>query len=112
MPIYRWKSYANGAGPERRATTLLGLHQAAGLAGFKAEGARAGSVDDLEEVMHPCILHVTMEGAGLHYVVYFAGKEENSWSAILPGGLSIFSGMNWRKYGSSHTLLLLEPGEK
>ena len=41
----------SGAGIQ--GTTLLGLHQAAGQAGFKAEGARASAVDDLQDVQHP-----------------------------------------------------------
>ena len=65
----------SGAGIQ--GTSLLGLHQAASQAGFTAEGARAGDISDLQEVQHPCILHVSLDGSLLHYVVYYPQQSSN-----------------------------------
>src|SRR5882757_3765584 len=58
------------SGSGTQGTSLLGLHQAAGQAGFKAEGARGGDVADLRNLQRPCILHVTLEAGIQHYVIY------------------------------------------
>ncbi|MBN9386273.1 MAG: peptidase domain-containing ABC transporter [Chitinophagaceae bacterium] len=100
------------SGASIQGTTLLGLHQAAGQAGFKAEGARAGSVDDLLEVQYPCILHVTIEGTGLHYVVYYRHEGEKFLIGDPAKGLLYLSREELEKIWTDHTLLLLEPGEK
>lgn len=73
IPIGKLREWS-GAGIQ--GTSLLGLHQAAGQAGFKAEGARAGGISDLLDVQHPCILHVTLEGTLLHYVVYYPSESK------------------------------------
>ena len=102
----------SGAGIQ--GTSLLGLHQAAGQAGFKAEGARAGGISDLLDVRHPCILHVTMEGTLLHYVVYYPTESKDD--RLLIGdpakGLVYLSHDELEKIWTGQTLLLLEPGEK
>jgi ATP-binding cassette, subfamily C, bacteriocin exporter len=102
----------SGAGIQ--GTSLLGLHQAAGQAGFKAEGARAGGISDLLEVRHPCILHVTMEGTQLHYVVFYPAESNNE--QLLIGdpakGLIYLESKALEKIWTGQTLLLLEPGEK
>ncbi|HVU58468.1 MAG TPA: peptidase domain-containing ABC transporter [Puia sp.] len=92
--------------------TLLGLHQAAGQAGFKAEGARASSTDDLEEVAHPCILHVTIEGVGLHYVVFYRREEAGYLIGDPARGLLHLQRDELEKIWTGYTLLLLEPGER
>lgn len=122
------------SGADVQGTTLLGLHQAASQAGFKAQGARAGSIADLREVQHPCILHVTLGGSYLHYVVYFpekggAGRNAEKGDAetqfeggvkekdrLLIGdparGLIYLDEEELEKIWTSQAVLLLEPGEK
>ena len=50
------------SGTGLQGSSLLGLHQAAGQAGFTAQGARACGLTDLDIVEHPCILHVSPDG--------------------------------------------------
>jgi len=106
----------SGAGTD--GTTLLGLYQAAGQLGFKAEGARAGSVDDLFDLQHPCILSVTLENSLLHYVVYYPGEASPGQPAgrLLIGdpakGLVYMQREELEKIWTNQALLLLEPGEK
>src|ERR1700744_5693491 len=59
------------SGTGRQGTSLLGLFHAATQVGFKAQGLQANTVDDLREVQHPCILHVSPDGVLQHYVVYY-----------------------------------------
>jgi ABC-type bacteriocin/lantibiotic exporter with double-glycine peptidase domain len=100
------------SGTGMQGTTLLGLHQAAGHAGFIAEGARASSINDLVDVIHPCILHVTIEGVGLHYVVCYRREGEKFLIGDPARGLVYLRQDELEKIWTSHTLLLLEPGEK
>ena len=51
--------------------TLLGLYQAAEELGFTPMGAEAEKIDNLAEVAHPCILHLTIEDRFYHYVIYY-----------------------------------------
>jgi len=101
----------SGAGIE--GTTLLGLHQAATQAGFKARGARAGGISDLRELQHPCILHVTLAGGLQHYIVYYPTE---SIHLLLIGdpakGLVHFYPEELEKIWTGQLLLLLEPGEQ
>ncbi len=101
------------SGTGRQGTSLLGLHYAAGQAGFKAEGARAGSMADLDEVRHPCILHVTPDGVMQHYVVYYPGVVKGLYLIGDPvKGLDYMSAYELQKIWISRNLLLLEPAEK
>jgi ATP-binding cassette subfamily B protein len=109
----------SGAG--RQGTTLLGLHQAASQAGFKAQGAKANNIADLLGIQHPCILHVTHEGELMHYVVYYPppaapGAMRNNKTMLLIGdparGLIQLSPEQLEKIWTSQTLLLLEPGDR
>ena len=107
----------SGAGIQ--GTSLLGLHQAASQAGFTAEGARAGDISDLQEVQHPCILHVSLDGSLLHYVVYYPQQSSNrpatATDRFLIGdpakGLVWLDPEELEKIWTSHNLLLLEPGQ-
>lgn len=100
------------SGSGQQGTTLLGLHQAATQAGFKAEGARAGAIEDLFSVQHPSILHVTIDGIGLHYVVYY-GQENGKFCIGDPAkGMVNWSWDELDQLWAGRTLLLLEPGEK
>ena len=104
----------SGAGTD--GTTLLGLYQAAGQVGFKAEGARAGSVDDLLDLQYPCILSVTLESKLLHFVVYYPPSEGQKADRLLIGdpakGLIEMERPALEKIWTGQALLLLEPGEK
>jgi ATP-binding cassette subfamily B protein len=102
------------SGTGSQGTSLLGLYTAAVQAGFTPQGAQAGSMADLRDIKHPCILHVTLDDALLHYVVFFPrrsrigrfliGDPAKGWVWLSEKELqTIWTGM---------TLLLLEPGDK
>lgn len=110
------------SGTGLRGASMLGLYQAAGQAGFRARGAKAGGIDDLRDIQHPCILHVNTGEGLLHYVVYypapapkkpriaFIGKP----SLLLIGdpakGLVHLTADELEKIWAGQTLLL-EPGD-
>lgn len=103
------------SGTGRQGTSLLGLHQAAGQAGFVAQGAKAGGVADLRSVEHPCILHVSPDGVLQHYVVYYPheGKQGILYLIGDPSrGLVYLTPEELTKIWPSQTLLLLEPGKR
>ena len=60
-------------------TTMLGLYQAATQAGFNARGAQAESIDNLQEIQFPCILHLIIDDKLLHYVVCYPGKYKDCY---------------------------------
>ncbi|HWK07783.1 MAG TPA: ABC transporter transmembrane domain-containing protein [Puia sp.] len=93
-------------------TSLLGLHQAAGQAGFKAEGARGGDVADLRSLQHPCILHVTLEAGIQHYLIYYPTESNLLLIGDPAKGLTWLYPAELEKIWIGHTLLLLEPGEQ
>jgi ABC-type bacteriocin/lantibiotic exporter with double-glycine peptidase domain len=98
-------------GTGRQGTSLLGLHYAATQAGFAAQGARAGALTDLDEVKHPCILHVTPDGVLQHYVVYYPGVVKGLYLIGDPvKGLGYLSAGELKKIWISRSVLLLEPG--
>lgn len=110
IPLERLREWG---GTGRQGTSLLGLHYAAGQAGFQAQGARAGGLTDLDEVRHPCILHVTPDGVLQHYVVYYPGVVRGLYLIGDPvKGLDYLSAGELKKIWQSRNLLLLEPGEK
>lgn len=93
--------------------TLPGLHHAASQVGFKVRGARAESVPDLRNLLHPCILQVTLEGQPSHYVVYYPTKSLHLFLIGDPAkGLVYLYAEELEKIWKGHTLLLLEPGEQ
>jgi ATP-binding cassette, subfamily C, bacteriocin exporter len=101
----------SGAGLQ--GTSLLGLHQAASQAGFKAEGARAGGISDLRSLQHPCILHVTLEASLQHYIVYYPTESPHLLLIGDPAkGLTHLYPEELEKIWTGQTLLLLEPGEQ
>ncbi len=101
----------SGAGLQ--GTSLLGLHQAASRAGFKAEGARAGAISDLRDLQHPCILHVTLEAGLQHYIVYYPTESPHLFLIGDPAkGLIRLYPEELEKIWTGQTLLLLEPGEQ
>lgn len=101
----------SGAGIQ--GTTLLGLHQAASQAGFKATGARAEDIADLRDLHHPCILHVTLDGNLQHYIVYYPKESRLLMQVGDPAkGIVYLHPEELEKIWTGHTLLLLEPGEQ
>jgi ABC-type bacteriocin/lantibiotic exporter with double-glycine peptidase domain len=56
-------------------TTLLGLYQCAQQTGFDVKGVKTG-VDQLKDIEGPCILHVVIDNALEHYVVYYGRKDD------------------------------------
>lgn len=101
------------SGADRHGTTLLGLYQAATQAGFIASGAQAESLADLRKLQHPCILHVTLDGLLMHYVVYYPDSDRSGFFIGDPAsGLVRISGADLEKIWTGRTLLILEPGEK
>lgn len=94
-------------------TTLLGLHQAAGQAGLLVQGAQAGSAADLLEIQHPSILPVTINGAMLHYVVFYPGVKDNRFLIGDPAkGLTWMEAKELEQIWTTRAVLLLQPGEK
>jgi len=120
------------SGTGRQGTSLLGLHQAAGQAGFRAHGAKANGIADLRTVEHPCILHVSPDGVLQHYVVYYPRVERSRSKQSNPAkrpsalprerylhligdpakGLVYLTTEELKKMWTSQTLLLLEPGDR
>lgn len=68
LPLERLREWS---GATKHGATLLGICQAARQVGFTADGAEADGIKNLSEVKDPCILHLTIEGRTLHYVVYY-----------------------------------------
>lgn len=65
-------------------TTLLGLYQAAKHTGFDADGCE-GDIEALLNHPSPCILHVTVLGNLLHYVVYYGKSTKQNETTLLIG---------------------------
>ena len=59
------------SGTTKEGTSLLGLYQAAFQLGLDALGLEADSVDNLNDLSNPAILHVTLENNIQHYVVFY-----------------------------------------
>jgi ATP-binding cassette, subfamily C, bacteriocin exporter len=103
------------SGTSRQGATLLGLCHAARAIGLEAEGAEATSVNNLAEVEHPCLLHLTIEGRTLHYVVYYPhlSKPEGLAQEFVIGdpakGLVTYSAAELDRVWGSKACLLLTP---
>ncbi len=101
------------SGTGLQGTTLLGLFQAANQAGFNARGVQADNVASLQQVEHPCILHIITNDKLLHYVVYYPGKRIDRFLIGDPAkGLMYLDKATLEKIWETKMLLLLEPGEK
>jgi ABC-type bacteriocin/lantibiotic exporter with double-glycine peptidase domain len=111
------------SGTGLQGASMLGLYQAASQAGFRARGAKAGGIDDLRDIQHPCILHVNTDEGLLHYVVYYPSPVPKKPgiafigrpSLLLIGdpakGLVHLTTNELEKIWAGQTLLLLEPGD-
>ena len=100
------------SGTGLQGTSLLGLHHAAGQAGFKTEGACAEGIPDLRSIRHPCILHVTLEGGMRHFVVYYPTESTLLLIGDPAKGLLYLYPEELEKIWIGHTLLLLEPDKQ
>lgn len=102
------------SGTTRQGTSLLGLYEAAGKCGFEATGANAEKIENLSEVEHPCILHVTIEQKLLHYIIYYSACDKpNTYLVGDPAkGIYQITGEELEKIWESKTVLLLKPAEK
>uniref|UniRef100_S0DGC4 Putative ATPbinding transport protein n=1 Tax=termite gut metagenome TaxID=433724 RepID=S0DGC4_9ZZZZ len=98
------------SGTSIQGTTLLGLYQAAGKMGFKAEGCEA-DMAALIEHGKPVILHILTEQKFEHYIVCY--KYENGKFLIGDPavGLSEYTPEELEKLWLSKKCLVLEPSE-
>jgi len=107
------------SGTDARGTTLLGLYQAAEELGFRAVGAEAEGIGQLQEVKHPAILHLTLNNSSYHYVIYYppmgndkaaAGRQFTIGDPAV--GIETWTEARLEENWRSKTILLLEPTEK
>ncbi len=95
--------------------TMLGLCQAAEKAGFIAEGVVAENFENIAEVELPCILHLTIDGRLMHYVIYYppGAVTENIKDHFVIGdpgkGIVIYTKAELEKAWVSKACLLLNP---
>ena len=66
------------SGASIEGVSLLGLFQAAEQLGFDAEGLMAESVENLNDLTNPVILHVTIENILSHFVVFYGFKSNKA----------------------------------
>ncbi|HYG04201.1 MAG TPA: cysteine peptidase family C39 domain-containing protein [Chryseosolibacter sp.] len=99
------------SGTTSTGTTLLGLHDAANKLGLKAEGYQAKGASDLKDLTSPCILHVTIDGKLLHYVVCF-GFDKGSFIISDPArGLYNLTEEDIDNIWLSRRLIVVEQGK-
>lgn len=98
------------SGTSTTGTTLLGLYQAAHRAGLKAEGFEGASVQDLQTLASPAILHVVKDESLLHYIVCFGYDPKRGFAISDPAeiGLRYYQAPELEALWQSKTLLLLE----
>ena len=105
----------SGTGSE--GSSLLGLLQAAEELGFEAMGAKAEDPGNLAGIEHPCILHLTVDQAYYHYVIFYPpapGKQQQDRFLIgdPAAGLQQWTKQQLEKMWESKTLLTLRPTDK
>ena len=89
--------------------SLLGLFQAAERLGFDAEGLIAESVENLNDLTHPVILHVTIENILSHFVVFYGFKSNKAIIGDPAKGVRICSKDELNEIWKSKMLLNLIP---
>ena len=97
------------SGASVEGVSLLGLFQAAEQLGFDAEGLMAESVENLNDVTNPVILHVTIENILSHFVVFYGFKSNKAIIGDPAKGVSIYSKDELKEIWKSKTLLNLIP---
>lgn len=100
------------SGTSKQGTTLLGLYNTARHLGFDADGMEADTVDNLREISHPAILHVTLDNKFLHYLVFYGFDENNRAIIGDPAeGLVLYSKDELNNAWQSKSLLKLVPNQ-
>lgn len=109
------------SGTDKQGTTLLGLYQCALQTGFQAQGTQAKGLENLKEIQHPCILHLTIDNKLMHYVVYYGPtltlsfEEGNKEGGFIIGdparGIVTYSPEQLAREWQSRSCLLLTPTE-
>ncbi|MBX2964714.1 MAG: peptidase domain-containing ABC transporter [Cyclobacteriaceae bacterium] len=100
------------SGTTQQGTTILGLYQAAQQLGFDAEGLEAETVDNLEELQGPAILHVVMDGRLQHYFVYYGFDKHGQVVVGDPAkGIIAYSKDELNALWQSKALLKLVPNQ-
>ena len=97
------------SGASVEGVSLLGLFQAAEQLGFDAEGLMAESVENLNDLAYPVILHVTIENILSHFVVFYGFKSNKAIIGDPAKGVSIYSKDELNEIWKSKTLLNLIP---
>lgn len=99
------------SGTGKQGSTLLGLYQAAGQTGFKAEGCEA-NIEELIKHGQPVILHLVIEHKYEHYMVCY-GYDKNCFIMADPAqGLVYYTAEELEKVWLSHTCLTLSCTEQ
>jgi ATP-binding cassette, subfamily C, bacteriocin exporter len=100
------------SGTSQQGTTLLGLYQAATQLGFEAEGLKAESIDNLTDLLSPCILHVLIDNKLQHYLVFYGFNKKGCAIIGDPGqGIVEYTRENLIKIWQTKTLLKLTPNQ-
>lgn len=99
------------SGTNVQGTSMLGLYQAAGTIGLKAEGLN-GNAEELAKLSNPAILHFLLETGLEHYVVYL-GMNGSNYIIADPGDcIKEMDIASLSKLWSSGALLSLKKGER
>jgi len=97
------------SGTTKTGTSLLGLFQAGQKLGFDVVGLEAESINNLIELEQPAILHVTIENAFDHYVVFFGFQDDQIIIGDPSKGLEKWPKSKLVSVWQSKSLLKLEP---
>ncbi len=100
------------SGTTKQGTTLLGLLQAAQQIGFEADGMEAESVDNLNELTNPAILHVVIDSRLQHYIVFYRFENNQAIIGDPAKGILSLTKQELESIWQSRTLLVLTPTER
>lgn len=89
--------------------SLLGMFQAAEKLGFDAEGLKAESVENLNDLSHPVILHVVIENSLSHFIVFYGFKSNKAIIGDPAKGVITYSKEQLNEIWKSKSLLSLIP---
>ena len=97
-------------GTNQQGTTMAGLKSAANNCGLVAQGLIATSARDLQEIAHPCIIHIRKDNGCFHYLVLY-GLYGYNWLIGDPAsGFSFLRNEQLEAIWASKALLKIEPG--
>ncbi|HEX6223116.1 MAG TPA: peptidase domain-containing ABC transporter [Chryseolinea sp.] len=97
------------SGTSAEGVSLLGLLQAAEKLGFDTEGLLAESVDNLNDLSNPAILHVTLENSLSHFVVFYGFQSNKAIIGDPAKGIVTYSKDELKAIWKTKTLLSLVP---